>query len=73
MVAQYLAPMLGFLLVALISMGRPRIGAALHWALASFALWLFGANSPVVLFVILPLPLLGLCFWFGQAQPRRWA
>jgi len=39
MVAQYLAPMLGFLLVALASVRRPRIGAVLHWALATFAFW----------------------------------
>ncbi|SRR6266498_545797 len=73
MVVQYLAPMLGFLLVALISVRWPRIGAVMHWALASFALWFFGTNSPVVLFIIIPLALLGLCFWFGHAQPRQWA
>jgi hypothetical protein len=73
MVAQYLAPMLGFLIVALVSVRWPRIGAVLHWALASFAFWFFGANFSVALFIITPLALLGLCFWFGRARPRQWA
>jgi hypothetical protein len=73
MITQYLAPMLGFLLVALVSAPWPRIGAMLHWALASFAFWFFGTNLPVVLFIIIPLSLLGLCFWFGRAKPRQWA
>ncbi len=73
MVTQYMAPMLGFLLGALVSAYWPRVGAVLHWALASFAFWFFGADSPVVLFIIIPLALLGLCFWFGKVQSRRWA
>ena len=72
MFAQYLAPMLGFLLVALASVRWPRVGAVMHCSAAIFALWFFGLNHTAPLyFIVAPLLLLALLYWFGRPEPRR--
>lgn len=72
MLAQYLGPMLAFLGVTLVSIRWRRVGAALHLALALFAIWFFDAFSNAATFlIILPLLGLGALYLFGCPRPRR--
>lgn len=74
MFAQYLAPMLIFLAVTLISIAWPRLGAGLHGILALLVAWFFQVlTNTVTLFLILPLIGLGVLYWFGRPQPRKLA
>ena len=74
MFVQYLSPMLIFLAVALISICWPRIGAALHGALALLVVWFFqGLTNPITLVLMVPLIGLGALYWFGRPQPRKLA
>jgi hypothetical protein len=72
MFGQYLSPMLAFLIASLLSIRWPRMGAAIHLAAAAFAIWFFTGGAAHTL--IVP-PMLFLCFgyWFGRAEPRKWA
>jgi formate dehydrogenase (NADP+) beta subunit len=72
MFGQYLAPMLIFVLIGAASVRWPRVGAALHLSAALFTAWFFGLNhSAPLLFIVTPLSLLTLLYWFGQPEPRR--
>lgn len=71
-VAQYLSPMLLFLVVTVCAVAWPRIGAVLHGLLAALILWFFrGNNMTANLLLMLPLLLLGGLHWFGRPRPRR--
>jgi hypothetical protein len=74
MFAQYLGFMLGFMIVTLVSILWPRVGAGLNALLALFAAWFFEAFKNTVVFMIL-LPLLGIgaLYWFGRPRPRKLA
>ncbi|MEZ4712959.1 MAG: hypothetical protein R3A44_37565 [Caldilineaceae bacterium] len=72
MFVQYLSPMLVFLGVALVSIRWPRIGAGLHVIGALFAFWFFGgAANAGMIFIMTPLLLFALLYWFGRPQPRK--
>jgi hypothetical protein len=72
MFAQYLSPMMVFIAVALISTRLPRVGSGLHIAAALFAWWFFSGAAAFQL-ITLPLALLGICYWIGRPEPRKWA
>ena len=74
MVAQYLSPMLAFLIMTLIAIYWPRLGASLCVILALLAAWFFRAPSnPGILVLILPLIALAALFWVGRPRPRQLA
>ena len=71
--AQYLSPMMIFMLLALFSIRLPRLGAVLHIALG-FAIPLFVVRTPAALiFIAAPLILIGLLYWWGRPRPLRLA
>ena len=75
MFLQYLSPMIIFLSLTLLAISFPRIGAAAHALVGiTLALVLFGWDDKVAMqFVILPMLLLGILYWYGRPEPRRWA
>lgn len=75
MVVQYLMPMLVFAGAGLIAIRWPGLGGGLHVVAALLAAWHFRGAAPVVVYVSIvgPLILMGLFFWLGRPQPRRWA
>lgn len=75
MVAQYLLPMLLFVGAALVAIRWPRAGGGVHVAAALWAAWHFRGSAPVVVYVSIvgPLVLMGISYWLGRPQPRRWA
>jgi hypothetical protein len=75
MLAQYLLFMLVFVGAALASIRWPRIGGGLHLAAAVGAACFFRRTSPTVVypFIAAPLVFMGVAYWFGRPQPRRWA
>jgi hypothetical protein len=74
MLVQYLSGMLVFMLVALLALSWPRVGAGLHIIMAIGLFWLFGGfTNSAGLLITVPLALLGLLYWFGRPQPRRLA
>jgi hypothetical protein len=75
MMVQYLFCTALFVGGAVVAIRCPRIGGGLHIAAALGAAWRFRGVSSVVLYVSIvgPLAALGLAYWFGRPQPRRWA
>jgi hypothetical protein len=74
MFAQYLSPMLVFMVVTLISIFWPRFGGGLHMVFALLAVGFFQAVSNAATFlIILPLFGMGLLYWNGRLEPRRLA
>ena len=74
MLAQYLGFMLGFLVVTLVSILWPRVGASLHVLLAVLAAWFLEAfKNTVVFLILLPLIGIGVLYWFGRPKPRKLA
>jgi len=75
MFGQYLSPMTGFLLIALLSIRFRRVGSLLHLALAVFIFWYFGGISMPAAFLFIGIPLVSLSglYWFGNIDPKRLA
>ena len=74
MFAQYLSPMLIFLVVTLVSIYLPRFGGGLHLLVALLAIWFFKAFSNAATFlIILPLIGLGLLYWNGRFESKKLA
>ena len=74
MFAQYLSPMLAFMLVTLVSIFWPRIGGGFHVIMALLAIGFFNAFSNAATFlIILPLIGLGVLYWNGRFDPKRLA
>ena len=74
MFAQYLSPMLIFMVVTLVSIFWPRFGGGLHIFFASLAIWFFNAFSNAATFlIILPLIGLGLLYWTGRIESKKLA
>jgi len=74
MFVQYLSPMLAFMVLALLSISWPRLGAGLHAILAAFLIWFFRRGSFAAIFlVITPLLISGAMYWYGRPRPRRLA
>jgi len=73
MFGQYLSFMLAFMVLAAVSITWPRVGGVLHIGLGVFALWFFDFTGTIARFVVGPLVLMALAYWFGRPQPRKWA
>ena len=72
MFAQYLSPMLIFLIVTFISIYWPRWGGGLHGLVAILAIWFFQAFSNAATFlIIIPLFGMGALYWIGRIEPRK--
>ena len=71
-VIQYLFPVLVLMVAALTAVLLPRVGGALHGILALAILARFRTPAGLVLIAI-PLAVLGILYWFGRVQPRKWA
>ena len=71
-IIQYLGPMLIFMGVGITSVYWPRLGAAIHVVVAILAAWFFNifANT-VILFILIPLVVIGLFYWYGSPPPRK--
>ena len=73
MLGQYLIAMIVFLAFALIGLKWPKIGGALHVIFGcSLPVW-FIRNNAGALFLSLPMVVLGILYWFGNPEPRKWA
>lgn len=72
---QYLLFSLIFILLALISLRWKKIGLALHLAAGAVCAWFFAGASALVLIpmIMLPLAALGLLYFFGEPEPKKWA
>ena len=75
MLRQYLLPMIVFLGAAIVALRWPWTGGGLHIAVALVTAWFFRGVSPTVVypFIVGPLVFMGVAYWFGRPQPRRWA
>ena len=74
MLLQYLSPMFIFIGVTLVSIYYPRVGGSLHAIVALFLVWFFrGSSNAATFFIITPLVILGVLYWFGCPQPRKLA
>ena len=73
MFLQYLSPMIIFLSLTLLAIGFPRAGGVAHALVGiTLALVLFDWDDGVAMqFVILPMLLLGMLYWYGRPLPRR--
>ncbi len=71
-IIQYLSPMLIFMGVGLTSIYWPRVGGALHVVVAVLAAWFFNIlTNTVILFLLLPLVMIGLFYWYGTPPTRK--
>lgn len=72
---QYLLFTIVFTLLAVISLKWKRIGLALHILIAGGSIWFFSGASFSVLagMIVLPILALGLLYYFGQPEPKKWA
>lgn len=72
---QYLSIPIAYTALAAVSLRWPKAGLGLHIAVALFAAWFFsGASFSVVgVLIVLPIAGLGLLFFFGRPEPRKWA
>lgn len=75
MLVQYLSPLIVFMGASLAALFWPRFGGGLHVLAAVSAAWFFRGGSPTVIypFIVAPLFFMGVAYWFGRPQPRRWA
>ncbi|MBT3337339.1 MAG: DUF1566 domain-containing protein [Anaerolineae bacterium] len=73
-IIQYLSPMLIFMGIGITSIYWPRVGAAIHVVVAILAAWFFNIfSNTVIIFILMPLVLLGLFYWYGSPPPRKTA
>ncbi len=72
---QYLSVPIVFCALAVVSIRWRIAGIVLHIAAALFLLWFFrnAGFSVVGLMIVLPIALLGLMYFFGRPQPKKWA
>ncbi len=76
LLVQYLSPMLTVILISMVALAWPRLALIAMSISAITAAWFFGSfhiNSAAVLFIAIPLLLIGAAYQFGQPVPRRWA
>jgi hypothetical protein len=73
LLVQYLLLGIVFIVLAVFSIVKPRIGLGLHIGLALFFAWFFRKAhfSVVGLMIVLPLLGLGLLYFYGRPEPRR--
>lgn len=72
---QYLLFTIAFVALALISLRWPKIGLGVHVAVGLFFGWFFNGSSFTVVgvLIVIPLLILGLMYFFGRPEPRKWA
>jgi len=72
---QYLSISIVFCALGAVSIRWRRVGFALHVVVALFMLWFFrgAVFSVVYLMIAIPVAALGLLYFFGRPQPRKWA
>jgi hypothetical protein len=70
---QYLSPMIALAATSALAIRFQRAALPVFWALALGALWLFTRSPAGILFIVLPLTLLGVLYRVGLPRPRRWA
>jgi hypothetical protein len=75
LIFQYLLFTIVFTGLALVALRWKKIGLALHIAAAGFSVWFFsGASFSVVgLMIVIPIIALGLLYYVGEPQPKKWA
>lgn len=73
MLGQYLLVPLGFMLLAFVSILSTRAGAFLHLLLAVGALLLFGNLDAGLFFIVLPIVILCILYWYADIQMKRLA
>lgn len=75
LIFQYLLFTILFVFLAIIILKWKKIGLLLHFALGGFCIWFFsGAGFDVLgLLIIIPFIVLGLLYYFGEPQPKKWA
>lgn len=73
MFLQYLSPMIIFSSLTLLAITFPRIGGVVHALVGlALALILFDWNDRVAMqFVVFPMAVLGMLYWYGRPQPRN--
>ncbi len=72
---QYLLFSIVFIMLAVLSIKKPKFGLGLHIGLGIFLAWFFrGASFSVIgLLIVLPILSLGLMYFYGRPEPRKWA
>jgi hypothetical protein len=75
LLVQYLLLGIVFIVLAVFSIAKPRIGLSLHFGLALWSAWFFRSAhfSVVGLMIVIPLLGLGFLYFYGRPEPRRWA
>jgi hypothetical protein len=75
LLGQYMSPMAIFLVMGLVGVRWPWVGAALHVLAAGAVFGFFRGASVAVIgpFIAGPLALLGAGYAWGRPEPRRWA
>jgi hypothetical protein len=72
MIGQYLSPMFVFVLLAVVSIRSPRLGAAAHLLFAFFITIIFRSVGIMLIFGV-PLVAGAALYWIGHTDPKRWA
>ena len=73
MFVQYLSPLMIFVSLTVLAIAFPRVGSIAH-ALGGLVLYLLLfdlSDSVAMLFVIGPMLILGMLYWYGRPQPQR--
>lgn len=75
LIFQYLLLTIIFILLAIFALKWKRLGLALHIAIGVFCMFFFSGSSFSVfgLFIMLPLIILGLIYFYGDPMPKKWA
>jgi hypothetical protein len=74
MFIQYLSIPIIFIILTMIAIKWRRIGGALCFLAAiGLGIFLWGAHISVMALIVLPLVILGLLFWFGSPEPKKYA
>lgn len=73
--AQYLLFTIAFIVLAVVSIRWPKVGLGLHIAVGLFFAWFFNSAhfNVVGIMIVIPLLALGLLYFFGRPEPRKWA
>ena len=75
LIFQYLLFTIIFVLLGVITLKWKIAGIILHVLLAGFCIWFFsGSNFLVIgLMIVIPIIGLGLIYYFGKPEPKKWA
>lgn len=73
MLVQYLSPMLVVLMISILALRWYRAALPLVLTVAVAIAWVFRRLEAGVLLIAIPLVAIGVLYYFGRPQPRRWA